>query len=171
MLEQTAQNRSEEDDRIIDLGSFAPYLVHNLDRHFQRVLADALAEFRLTVPEWRTLVAVERFDMVTLDDIVRTIKLPQSTVSRTVQKLQERRLLRKSWNDQDARVAQIRISKAGERRLREATQAALRVCNAEVERIIGDDASQWFATMRKILRRLGPDKYLDLDERFHDQKT
>lgn len=157
------EDRTVLEEQEINLGFFAPYLLHKLNRHFQAVLSKSLKDYRLTVAEWRTLVAVHRFGVLTIDDIVRTIDLPQSTVSRTVQKLQDRRLLKKTWNDKDGRIAEVRISKSGDKRRAHATAAAVVACNAEVERIAGEDAAHWIATMRNILTRLGGEQFLDLN--------
>lgn len=163
MLTESPTKQQDTEVKDIDLGHFVPYLLHNLDRHFQSVLANALAPYSLTVAEWRTLFCLQRSGVSTIDEICRFVHLPQPTVSRTVQKMHEKKLVRRGWNKNDNRVAEIRISGAGERRNALATEAARRICDAEVHRLAGGDAEQWIDVMRKILWRLGPEKFHDND--------
>lgn len=146
----------------IDLGRFAPYLVANLNHHFQDLLASSLDSFGLTIAEWRTLVCLTRAEKATIDDIVRFTRLPQSSISRTVDRLRERRLVRRRNSPRDRRAREIRLSAAGARAVGQANRAVTAAAKAELERLLGNESERWIKAMRTMLRRIENHEFIDL---------
>ncbi|MDJ0928366.1 MAG: MarR family winged helix-turn-helix transcriptional regulator [Gammaproteobacteria bacterium] len=146
----------------IDLGHFAPYLVANLNHHFQDLLARSLDTFGLTIAEWRTLVCLTRAEKATIDDIVRFTRLPQSSISRTVGKLRERRLIRRRDSPRDRRAREIRLSAAGARAVNQANRTVTIAAKAELERLLGGDSERWIEAMRTMLKRIENREFIDL---------
>lgn len=151
-----------EVDVDIDLGYFVPYLLDDLHRHFQSVLAKTLGPYDLIVPEWRTLTCLKRLKACTINEIIEFTALPQSTVSRTVTNLHKKSLVERSWNIEDNRVAEIRLSALGREQLDKSTSAVKQACQAEVNLLASEEAEHWVDIMRTVLTRLNPDKLRNL---------
>lgn len=151
-------NNHENNEIDIDLGYFVPYLISDLNQHFQRVLTNALEPLGLIVPEWRALITIKRLGACTINEIVNFTELPQSTVSRTITNLHSKGLVQRSWSAEDNRVAEIRLSALGRTQLGKSITAAVEASQAEVDLLALDEAEHWIDIMRTVLGRVKKDK-------------
>ncbi len=110
-----------------DLQAFLPYLLNQAAEEaslgFQKVYKD---RYGLLRSEWRVLFHLGIFGRLTATEIGAKGKVHKTKVSRAVQRLADRRLVKRARSEEDRRVEWLELTPAGEkvyRDLREVAQA------------------------------------------------
>ncbi|WP_422048873.1 MarR family winged helix-turn-helix transcriptional regulator [Shimia sp.] len=103
---------SEKDP--FDLQSFLPYLLNQAAEEsslgFQKVYKDRYGMLR---SEWRVLFHLGIFGQMTATEIGGRAKIHKTKVSRAVQRLSERRFVRRARSEEDRRVEWLELTAAG----------------------------------------------------------
>ncbi|MBO9402253.1 MarR family transcriptional regulator [Shimia sp. R9_3] len=103
---------SEKDP--FDLQSFLPYLLNQAAEEsslgFQKVYKDRYGMLR---SEWRVLFHLGIFGQMTATEIGGRAKIHKTKVSRAVQRLSERRFVRRARSEEDRRVEWLELTPAG----------------------------------------------------------
>lgn len=143
----------------IGLNHFAPYLINRIAAQWNGELSGELRQFNLTTPQMRALAVLGINSGLTINEISALSVTEQSTMSRTLDLLESRGLVRRKPRASDLRVREVEITAEG----REAFSTFWPVILAHYQRMfrdIGEDEfAQFIATLQKILRniRLGED--------------
>ncbi len=117
-----ARNKTPE----LDLRQFLPYRVDQLAERISRSLSTIYGErFGLTIPEWRVLAWLSHEGTMTAKDIARLANMDKATTSRAVQRLAERRLIRREPLPHDQRSQLLSLTKASDGLLSELLPIAL----------------------------------------------
>jgi len=97
-----------------DLSDFLPYQLAVLAAQISKRLSKVYGEqYGLSVPEWRVLVHVARYDKVSIREIHNCVNLEKPRVSRAVTKLEESGLLAKTVSPRDQRLVELELTEAG----------------------------------------------------------
>ncbi|MBO9474577.1 MarR family transcriptional regulator [Shimia sp. R10_1] len=140
---------SEKDP--FDLQSFLPYLLNQAAEEsslgFQRVYKDRYGMLR---SEWRVLFHLGMFGQMTATEIGARAKLHKTKVSRAVQRLSERRFVRRARSEEDRRVEWLELSPAGQKAYEDLRSVAARY-EAELQRKL---SSEEVAALKRILPKL-----------------
>lgn len=104
---------TQKDD--FDLQNFLPYLLNQAAEEsslaFQQVYKGRYGMLRT---EWRVLFHLGIYGQMTAKDIGARARIHKTKVSRAVRKLQERRFLTRTRDEQDRRVEHLNLTSAGQ---------------------------------------------------------
>ena len=140
----------------IGLNYFAPYLLNRIAATWNAELSAELRRFDLTTPQMRTLAVLGINSGLTINELstLTVTVTEQSTMSRTLDTLEARGLVRRKPRAADLRVREVEITPAG----REAFDVFWPVMFGHYEQMfrdIGEDEfSHFTATLQKVLRNI-----------------
>ncbi len=98
------------------LEDFLPFQLSVTSNQVSRVFAQRFAEdFGLTIPEWRVLAVVGRFEGISPSRVSDWTGMDKVKVSRAAATLVARGLLRQSQDPDDGRARVLRMTRKGER--------------------------------------------------------
>jgi len=138
----------------IGLNYFVPYLLNRIAATWNAELAGELRSFDLTTPQMRTLAVLGINSGLTINELSALTVTEQSTMSRTLDTLESRGLVKRRPRASDLRVREVEITAAG----RETFDHFWPVMFARYEQMfrdIGEDEfSQFVSTLQKVLRNI-----------------
>lgn len=134
-----------------NLQDFLPFLLNQAAEaaslEFQRIYK---GRYGLLRTEWRVLFHLGAFGTLTAKEIGQRASLHKTKISRAVRKLEQRRYLKRTRDEQDRRVEWLMLTPSGLSVYRE-----LRVTAAEYDaKLASAFTSEEVALLRKMLRRL-----------------
>ena len=97
----------------IGLNQFAPYLLNRIAGHWNANMADALKAFEMSTTKMRALAVLSLSPTVTINELSVYAVTEQSTMSRTLDALEEKGLVRRQPRAQDMRVRDVSITEEG----------------------------------------------------------
>ena len=154
MHREAASNTSMPSLGEIGLNFFVPYLMNRIAASWNADLAAELRSFDLTTPQMRTLAVLSINSGLTINELSVLTVTEQSTMSRTLDSLEKRQLVRRNARATDMRVREVQITAEG----RETFAAFWPVMFNRYEQMfrdIGEDEfSQCVATLHKVLRNI-----------------
>jgi MarR family transcriptional regulator, transcriptional regulator for hemolysin len=98
----------------IGLNHFAPYLINRISAGWNARLAATLAGFGLSTTQMRALAVLSIMPGITVKELALAAVTEQSTLSRTLDALDEQGLIRRSPKPGDARVREVFITERGQ---------------------------------------------------------
>ncbi|WP_170475727.1 MarR family winged helix-turn-helix transcriptional regulator [Ruegeria conchae] len=114
----TQQNNDEKDE--FDLRNFLPFLLNQAAEEssleFQRVYKNRYGMLRT---EWRVLFHLGNYGEMTAKEIGLRAKIHKTKVSRAVRKLEQRRYLKRTRDENDRRVERLTLTTSGQSVYRE----------------------------------------------------
>lgn len=149
------------------LDDFLPYQLSVTSNRVARMFARHFAEeFGLTIPEWRVVAVVGRFEAISPSRVSDRTGMDKVKVSRAAATLVARGLLRQSQDPADGRARVLRMTRKGERIYAGAVPLARRL----EEELKGALSRVEWSTLQKALTRLhdhledegGPDSEADM---------
>lgn len=138
-----------------DLENFAPYIVSTLSRLFADLLEKSLKAEGLSLSNWRVLLCLEKYNERTLNQIVEYTLLPQSTLSRSLARMEERGLISRTRQDADGRTYDIRITGKGSKKIEKTYYAVQEACEKPLLSLDPEERELWMTTMKKIIKSIG----------------
>ncbi|MBA3449336.1 MAG: MarR family transcriptional regulator [Pseudaminobacter sp.] len=153
------QKAPEKRERISTLGQiglqqFAPYLMNRIMGRYNATLRDDFRKQGLTIPQVRTLAVLSVTDGVAVNDLAVYTVIEQSTLSRTLDALEQQGLVRREQGDTDNRVRKVFLTDEGRAEFNRAWPAM----HDEFETMFNgiDDAeySALIVTLQKMLRNI-----------------
>ncbi|WP_349372045.1 MarR family transcriptional regulator [Salinarimonas sp.] len=97
----------------IGLSSFAPYLLNRIAARWNADMAEALRAFDMTTTKMRVLAVLSISSGLTVNDLSVFAVTEQSTMSRTLDALEEQGFIRRRPREGDLRVREIFITEQG----------------------------------------------------------
>lgn len=97
----------------LSLPDFLPYLLNRAGVQTGQNFSLALKKFRLTLPEWRILIALWQSDNQRLRDLVETTTVDHSTLSRQIASLEKAGLVARKRSASDARALSLVVTAKG----------------------------------------------------------
>ncbi len=134
-----------------ELDGFVPYLFNRIVNRMNRNLTEALREADLTVPEWRVLAVLQAGRGHSLGELATYTVIEQSTLSRTVDRMQAAGLVRRQSRPGDGRIVDVQLTEAGRRVFARIWPIAEAQCRAAMRDVGEDEARAFVGTLRKIL--------------------
>ena len=114
MIDDTAERATAASEPALRLEDFLPYRLNVCSNLVSSALSRIYAErYRIGVPEWRVLVTLGQFGMMTAKAIGAHSCMHKTKVSRAVAELERRRWLTRTPDESDRRVEHLALTKAG----------------------------------------------------------
>lgn len=96
------------------LNSFLPYVLNNLAERVSAGLSSIyVAEYQLSIPEWRVIANLAEHQTLNARQIVAFTTMEKSKVSRAVSNLSERGLVSQQRAEGDSRAKDLTLTDAG----------------------------------------------------------
>lgn len=142
---------SEKDP--FDLQSFLPYLLNQAAEEsslgFQKVYKDRYGMLR---SEWRVLFHLGIFGQMTATEIGGRAKIHKTKVSRAVQRLSERRFVRRARSEEDRRVEWLELTPAGRKAYEDLRDVAAKYEAALQSKLSAREVTQLKELLSKLAR-------------------
>jgi DNA-binding MarR family transcriptional regulator len=97
----------------IGLNHFAPYLMNRLMARWNANLADELKEYDISTAKMRALAVLSVSSSVTINELSVFAVTEQSTMSRTLDSLEEQGYIRRQPRAEDMRIRDVSITEEG----------------------------------------------------------
>lgn len=97
----------------IGLSQYAPYLMNRIMGRYNANMQATLRMQNLTIPKMRTLAILALVPGLTINELSVYAVTEQSTMSRTLEAMEQAGLIRRQARDSDARVREIYLTDAG----------------------------------------------------------
>lgn len=97
----------------IGLNQFAPYLMNRIAGRWNNDVQDGLREYELTVIKMRTLAVLSVVPGISINELSVFTVTEQSTMSRTLDSLEEQGLISRRPQKEDARVREVELTNLG----------------------------------------------------------
>ncbi len=136
--------------RLPPLEDRISFLVHRINAQLQRVCNPRFDELEIDLVTSRMLVAILERGPMSLGEIVRTMALPQSTISHQVKRLEALGYLARSTAPEDSRIILSALTPRG----REVARAANALSRSVTDALLEAIGSEEVETVRAALRRM-----------------
>ena len=137
-------------DGRLDLENYAFYLISHADLRYGQAMQAALAAHALSRPKWRTLAGLGDRNGQSIGELAAVTLLKRSTLSRIVEKLEREGLVRRQARPADRRNAEVHITPAGRKALRQ----ILRVTGRQYARATAGLGRADVAALCRMLRHM-----------------
>ncbi|MCX5495635.1 MarR family transcriptional regulator [Kaistia dalseonensis] len=97
----------------IGLNNFAPYLMNRVMAHWNAGLAADMRAMGVTTPKMRALAVLSMFSSLTVNELAVYGVTEQSTMSRTIDALEEQGYIQRQSRPDDMRIRDITITPEG----------------------------------------------------------
>ena len=138
----------------IGLNYFVPYLLNRIAARWNADLAEELRKHDLTTPQMRVLAVLSINSGLTINELSVLTVTEQSTMSRTLDTLEARQLVRRRQRANDMRVREVDVTANG----REAFAALWPIMFNRYQQMFKDIGEQEFSdfvsTLHKVLRNI-----------------
>ena len=158
MTDQNAQRGPEHPkscgETPLELYQFLPYRLNLCSSLVTQALSRIYAErYRIGVPEWRVLVTLGEFGMMTAKAIGAHSHMHKTKVSRAVALLERRKLISRKANRADLREAFLSLTPAGREVYDELAPAALDVVRQLMETMDPSERAALDRALSKLIER------------------
>src|SRR4051794_13837883 len=111
--EHAAAIREDRDTPLLELDDFLPHQLNVLSHLISQALTRVYGEYGIGIPEWRILVSLGQFGIMTGKAIGARTHMHKTKVSRAVAELERRKFLTRRTNRADLREAFLSLTPAG----------------------------------------------------------
>jgi DNA-binding MarR family transcriptional regulator len=156
MIEETAERAVSTPEPALRLEDFLPYRLNVCSNLVSTALSRIYAErYRIGVPEWRVLVTLGQFGMMTAKAIGVHSCMHKTKVSRAVAQLERRKLITRKANRADLREAFLSLTPAGRDMYDELAPIAMEFADKLLGCLDAADRSALDRALRKLTERSG----------------
>jgi len=156
MIDKTAQRAASGPEPALKLDDFLPYRLNVCSNLVSSALSRIYAErYRIGVPEWRVLVTLGQFGMMTAKAIGAHSCMHKTKVSRAVAQLEKRKLIGRRSNRADMREAFLSLTPAGREMYDELAPIATRFADRLLDSIDAADRDALHRALKKLTERSG----------------
>lgn len=104
----------------LKLEAFLPYRLAVISRAVSQTIAEVYEDrFDLTIPEWRVMALLGRFQPISSNEIVKRGAMDKAKVSRAVARLDRKGMIIKETDPNDNRLLLLNLSDEGEKLFRQ----------------------------------------------------
>jgi DNA-binding MarR family transcriptional regulator len=157
MTNQAASAKTPQwagDGVSLKLDTFLPYRLNVCAHLVSTALSSIYSErYKIGVPEWRVLVTLGEFDMMTAKAIGVHSHMHKTKVSRAVTLLERRKLVARRANRADLREAFLSLTPAGREIYAELAPSALEFARQMMEAIDPADREAFCRALRRLRER------------------
>lgn len=138
----------------IGLNQFAPYLLNRVAARWNANLADALKAHGMTTPKMRVLAVLCVTSGLTINELSVFAVTEQSTMSRTLDSLEQQGLIRRQQRSEDMRVREVHITEQGRAAFEQIWPMMYGMFVNMFDGIDEDEYQAFTGTLHKVLRNI-----------------
>ena len=154
MAEESVQRVMPADASALQLDKFLPYRLNVCSALVTQALSRIYAaRYKIGVPEWRVLVTLGEFDIMTAKAIGVHSHMHKTKVSRAVALLERRKLVSRRANREDMREAFLSLTPAGREIYNELAPAALELVRQLLETVDAAERAALDQAITKLIER------------------
>jgi DNA-binding MarR family transcriptional regulator len=154
MTDQSAQRPPGHPEAALKLEEFLPHRLNVCASFVSQALSRIYAErYKIGVPEWRVLVILGQFGMMTAKAVGLHSCMHKTKVSRAVALLERRKLLARRANRADLREAFLSLTPAGHDIYSELAPIALDFVHQLLETVDAADRAALDRALKKLTER------------------
>jgi len=151
---QGAPGQPHSDQAALKLEEFLPYRLNVCASLVSQALSRIYADrYKIGVPEWRVLVTLGQFPMMTAKAIGNHSHMHKTKVSRAVALLERRKLVTRRANRADLREAFISLTPAGRDVYKELAPIALDFVRQLLDTVDAADCAALDRALKKLTER------------------
>lgn len=151
MIDESNHDTSRQADVALKLEEFLPYRLNVCSNLVSQALSRIYAErYKIGVPEWRVLVTLGQFGMMTAKAIGIHSCMHKTKVSRAVALLERRKLIARRANRADLREAFLSLTPAGRDIYNELAPIALEFANQLLSSVDAADRAALDRALKKL---------------------
>ena len=138
----------------IGLNNFAPYLMNRIMARWNTNIADELKTFDMTTARMRALAVLNVSSSVTINELSVFAVTEQSTMSRTLDSLEEQGFVRRQPRLDDMRVREVSITVKGRSAFDKVWPVLYRGLLQMFDGVEEDEYRNFLGTLHKVLRNI-----------------
>ena len=138
---------------LIQLEGFLPHRLNVLSSLVSQALTQVYSKYGIGIPEWRVLVSLGQFGVMTGKAIGARTHMHKTKVSRAVAQLEERKFVTRKANRADLREAFLSLTPAGRAVYEELAPSALEFMNKLAEVVASADRPAFDRAMKQLTKR------------------
>jgi MarR family transcriptional regulator, transcriptional regulator for hemolysin len=138
----------------IGLNNFAPYLMNRIMARWNTDVAEELKEFDMTTTQMRALAVLSVSSSVTINELSVFAVTEQSTMSRTLDSLEEQGYVRRQARPDDMRVRDVSITAKGRAAFEKVWPILYRMLLQMFDGVEEDEYRNFLGTLGKVLRNI-----------------
>ena len=137
----------------LQLGDFLPHKLNVLSSLVSQALTQVYGQYGIGIPEWRVLVSLGQFGIMTGKAIGTRTHMHKTKVSRAVAQLERRKYLVRRTNRSDLREAFLSLTPAGRAVYEELAPRALEFTARLSEAVTPDDRAAFDRAVQQLTER------------------
>jgi MarR family transcriptional regulator, transcriptional regulator for hemolysin len=138
----------------IGLNQFAPYLMNRVASRWNANLADSLKCHGMTTPKMRALAVLSITSGLTINELSVFAVIEQSTMSRTLDSMEEQGLIRRQQRSEDMRVREIHITEEGRTAFEKIWPMMYDMFVQMFDGVAEEEYRAFTATLQKVMRNI-----------------
>jgi MarR family transcriptional regulator, transcriptional regulator for hemolysin len=143
----------------VGLKHFVPYLINRIAACWNGNMQDVLAPFGMTAAQMRTLAVLSVMPGLTINELAVHAVTEQSTMSRTLDALEEQGLIRRQARTGDMRVREIYITEDGRSRFGEVWRPMYDMYTHLFDGIDETELRSFVGTLHKVLDNIRSNEF------------
>jgi DNA-binding MarR family transcriptional regulator len=155
----------------IGLNRFAPHLINRLSASYNANLQELLRPLDLTTPKMRAIALLTISPGLTVNELSFLAVVEQSTMSRTLDALEEQGFVRRQSRADDMRVREVHITDAGRDVFQQFWPVLFGIFSQLFEGIEPDEYDAFIVTLHKVLRNMDKFSVDEVAAKPGDAKT
>jgi DNA-binding MarR family transcriptional regulator len=152
MQDATAKVAPPEEP-LLELQDFLPHRLNVLSSLVSQALTRVYSRYGIGIPEWRVLVSLGQFGVMTGKAIGTRTHMHKTKVSRAVAQLEQRKYLARRANRDDLREAFLSLTPAGRAVYEELAPRALEFTDRLSEVVAPGDRAAFDRAMKQLTER------------------
>jgi DNA-binding MarR family transcriptional regulator len=138
----------------IGINQFAPYLMNRIASRWNANMAEALKAHDMTTTKMRALAILSLSSSVTINELSVYTVTEQSTMSRTLDSLEEQGLIRRQPRPEDMRIRDVSITEEGRVAFERVWPTMYELFQQLFDGVEEEDYRIFIATLHRILRNV-----------------
>jgi DNA-binding MarR family transcriptional regulator len=150
---QDVAEEAPVEETLLELQDFLPHRLNVLSSLVSQALTRVYGQYGIGIPEWRILVTLGQFGVMTGKAIGTHTHMHKTKVSRAVAQLEQRKLLARRANREDLREAFLSLTPAGRAIYEELAPRALEFTYRLSEVVAPGDRAAFDRAVKQLTER------------------
>lgn len=138
----------------IGINQFAPYLMNRIAARWNSNMAEALKGLDMTTTQMRALAILSLSSSVTINELSVYTVIEQSTMSRTLDTLEEQGMVRRQPRPEDMRIRDVSITEKGRAAFERVWPTMYELFQQLFDGVEEDEYRAFMSTLHRILRNV-----------------